>query len=121
VLETKRVRAHVNRKLDNAMTAKKEPRRKNPKASQLRRLLLSNALNPAQSRSRMDVGRPSDKSARTKQKSKIGRSLIRQERPKRPFFVSVNNESAASLSQMSFDTRVMGMLLDSFVSFDIRL
>jgi hypothetical protein len=52
------------------MTQKKQSRRKNQKAAELRRLLLSNALNPAQSRARIDVGRTSDKHARTKQKSK---------------------------------------------------
>jgi hypothetical protein len=121
VLETKRVRAHVNRKLDNAMTAKKEPRRKNPKASQLRRLLLSNALNPAQSRSRMDVGRTQRQKRTDQTEQQNRRSLIRQERPKRPIFlVSVNNEPAASLSQMSFDTRY-GHAARFSMSFDIRL
>jgi hypothetical protein len=54
------------------MTRKKPSRRKNQKASEFRRLLLSNAINPAQSRSRTEVGRTSNKKdARTKQKGKI--------------------------------------------------
>src|SRR4029453_13126727 len=63
--------------MDNAMTRKKPSRPKDQKASQLRRLLLSNAINPAQPRSRIDVGRTSDKiKARAKQKRKIVATLF---------------------------------------------